>query len=69
MLVHIDDPTRVNDLCEHYRRASFQAEPVGGSMVRIDLDAAPTPEHARREAEMRLRIWEALNPDVPGKLT
>jgi hypothetical protein len=69
MLIHITDHTRVNDLCDHYRRSSFQAEPVGGTMVRVDLDDATTPEQARREAELHLRIWELLNPDVPGILT
>jgi hypothetical protein len=68
MLIRLDDTTLIDDLCAHYRRSGFQVEHVGGGMVDIGREGAPTPEQARHEIMLHLRVWEAVNPDVRGEL-
>jgi hypothetical protein len=62
MLVLLDDPALVDDLCAHFRRSGFTADPAGGSMVEVDRPDAPSAEQARNEVEMHLRIWEVIYP-------
>ncbi len=59
MLIRISDPSLVDDLCAHFRRSGFAAEPMGGSVIDVDRPDAPNPEQARREVELHLRIWQA----------
>ena len=66
MLIRVDDKTLVEDLCAHYRRSGFRAERMGGAMIEVAREAAPTPEQERHEVRLHLRVWEALNPDSPG---
>jgi hypothetical protein len=68
MLIRLDDTSLIDDLCAHYRRSGFQVEPVGGGMVDIGREGAPTPEQERHEILLHLRVWEAVNPDVRGEL-
>lgn len=68
MLIRLDDNTLVEDLCAHYRRSGFRVEPVGGGMVEVGREDAPTPEQARHEVLLHLRVWQAVNPDVPAEL-
>jgi hypothetical protein len=35
MLLRIDDPTLVDDLCAHFLRSGFDAERAGGTMVEV----------------------------------
>jgi len=64
MLIRLDDNTLVDDLCAHYRRSGFRVEPMGGGMVDVARENAPTPEQERHEVLLHLRVWEAVNPDV-----
>jgi hypothetical protein len=68
MLIRLDDNTLVDDLCAHYRRSGFRVEPVGGGMVEVERVDAPSPEQARHEVLLHLRVWEAVNPDARGEL-
>ncbi len=68
MLIRLDDTSLIDDLCAHYRRSGFQVEPVGGGMVDIGREGAPTPEQERHEILLHLRVWEAVNPDQRGEL-
>ena len=68
MLIRIDDNTLVDDLCAHYRRSGFRVESVGGGMVDVARENAPTPEQERHEVLLHLRVWEAVNPDARGEL-
>jgi hypothetical protein len=68
MLIRIDDNTLVEDLCAHYRRSGFHVEPVGGGMVEVGREDAPTPEQARHEVLLHLRVWLAVNPNAPAEL-
>ena len=68
MLIRLDDITLIDELCAHYRRSGFHVERMGGAMIEVAREAAPTPEQERHEVRLQLRVWEALNPDSPGEL-
>jgi hypothetical protein len=68
MLIRLDDHTLVDDLCAHYARSGFRAESVGGGMVEIVREGAPSPEQERNDIRMHLRVWELVNPDARGEL-
>jgi hypothetical protein len=64
MLIQLDNHSLVNDLCAHYTRSGFTAEPVGGGMVEVTRPDAPAEAQQRREVLLHLRVWEVLNPGV-----
>jgi hypothetical protein len=62
MLIHLYDHALVDDLCTHNRRSGFRVESVGGGMIEVSREAAPSPEQERHEVAMHLRFWEVINP-------
>jgi hypothetical protein len=62
MLVLLDDPVLVDDLCAHFRRSGFTADPAGGSMVEVHLRDAPSRAQAENEIRVHLQLWRILNP-------
>jgi hypothetical protein len=68
MLIRLNDNTLIDDLCAHYKRSGFRVEHMGGGMVEVAREDAPTPEQERHEVLLHLRVWEAVNPDVRGEL-
>jgi hypothetical protein len=68
MLIRTNTPSEVDDLCAHFVRSGFLAEPAGGSMVEVQRPDAPTPEQERREVEVHLRVWQAANPDATADI-
>lgn len=62
MLISLDDPEFVNELCTHFTRSGFGAEPVGGGMIEVARDDAPNPGQERLEIVLHLRLWEVMNP-------
>ena len=68
MLIRLDDITLVEELCAHYRRSGFRVEPMGGGMIDVAKENAPTPEQERHEILLHLRVWDAVNPESKGEL-
>jgi hypothetical protein len=68
MRVLIDDPTFLNDLCAHFRRAGFTADPVDEGMAEVDRPDAPTPQQATAEIRVHLQVWRILNPGRRAEL-
>ena len=64
MLVLLDDPAFVDDLCAHFRRSGFTADPVEGRMVEVELQDAPSRAQADAEIRVHLLLWQILNPDT-----
>jgi len=64
MLIRLDDETFLDDLCAHFRRATFTAERAGGSMVEIHRPDAPSPDQEQREIELHLHVYRATNPGL-----
>jgi hypothetical protein len=62
MLITLHDHALVQDLCAHFTRSGFGAEPVGGGMVEITRADAPSLEQEQREVELHLRVWQVANP-------
>jgi|GEM_PF-5680560 len=69
MLITLHDRALVDDLCAHFTRSGFEAEPAGGGTVEIRRPDAPTPEQERREVELHLRVWQVANPGAGVDLT
>ena len=68
MLIRLDDTTLIDDLSAHYRRSGFKVEHVGGGMVEVRREDAPTREQERNEVVLHLRVWQAVNPGAPTEL-
>ena len=64
MLIRLSNPSLVEDLCESFRRAGFAAQPAGGSMAEVYRLDAPERDQERREVELHLRVWQAMQSDV-----
>ena len=62
MLIRLDDPSLVDDLCAHYRRSGFVADRAGGSMVVVEKPDALSGEQAEREIRTHLDVWRLMNP-------
>jgi hypothetical protein len=68
MRVLIDDPAFLDDLCAHFRRAGFAADPIDEDMVEVDRPDAPTPQQAAAEIRVHLQLWRILNPNQRAEL-
>lgn len=68
MLIRLDNPALVEDLCAHYSRSGFTAESIGGGMVEVTSADAPAGEQERREVLMHLRVWAVTNPHARVEL-
>jgi hypothetical protein len=68
MLIRIDDPTLVDDLCAHFRRSAFVAEAVGGGMVEVTRPDVADPVQADRHIAMHLDVWRITNPDCEAEI-
>ena len=68
MLIRLHNTALVDDLCVHFLRSGFTVERAGGGMVEVERPDAPSPQQARREVLMHLRIWDVLNPDARCEL-
>jgi len=64
MLIRLDDPTLVDDLCDHFRNSGFFAHPAGGSMVVVEKPDALNYQHSERELRMHLHVWQLMYPDA-----
>ena len=67
MRVLLDDPALVDDLCAHFRRSGFTADPDGGGIVELSLTEAPSREQERNEILVHLQLWRILNPGGVAK--
>lgn len=68
MLIRIDDPALLDDLCAHFGRSGFSAERVGGGMIEVRRPDAPNAGQERREISIHLRVWEVINPTAHVEL-
>ena len=68
MLIRVDDPALVADLCAHFRRAGFSAQSVGSRVLDVERPDAPTDEQACNEIEVHLQVWRAINPGSDAEL-
>ena len=67
MLIRLDDPALLDDLCAHYRRSGFTADRAGGSTVEVRMPDAPDSDQERREILMHLHVWRVLNPGASAE--
>jgi hypothetical protein len=68
MLLRTNSSSEVPNLCAHFTRSGFSAQPVGGTMVEVLRLDAPSPDQERREIELHLRIWQAANEHATAEI-
>jgi hypothetical protein len=68
MLIRIDDPSLVDELCANFQRAGFTAVPAGECLAKVRRLDSPSPDQERREVELHLRVWRAIHPEVEAAI-
>ena len=68
MLIHFSDPQCADDLCAHFLRSGFTAEPAGPNTVAVTRPGAPTADAERRDIEIHLRVYQVANPGAGAAL-
>jgi hypothetical protein len=63
MRIRLIDSNLREDLALHFERAGFAVQPLG-EILEIRRPDAPSDVQARREIDLHLAVWRALNPDV-----
>jgi hypothetical protein len=63
MLITLDNHALVADLCAHFLRSGFTAEPVGGGMIDVHRPDAPDEDQEHREITLHLQVWLIANPN------
>jgi hypothetical protein len=64
LLIRIDNPDLMHDLCTHFTRSGFSVERAGGAMIDVRRKDAPTRDQESHEVTLHLRVWRVLNPDA-----
>jgi hypothetical protein len=62
--VYISDPALFRDLCAFLQSADCVVGQRLGRKVKVDLPLAYSTAQARRELEIYLSTWRAVNPGV-----
>jgi hypothetical protein len=68
MRVRLTDETLVPDLLAYLRAAECVAEEVGPGELNVIVPRAPSDDQARRELDLYLRAWQAMNPNAQAEL-
>jgi hypothetical protein len=64
MHVYISDPSLLRNLEELLRRTGFVAEQCRSHELEVSVPSAPNEPQARRELNVCLATWQALNRGV-----
>jgi hypothetical protein len=56
--------TMVEDLRAHFERAGFLTTPDGDGAFLLSARDGRTPEDARAEVELMLRLWRTMHPQA-----
>jgi hypothetical protein len=62
MLMRLDNPWLIDDLCAHYARSGFLVLRMGGSMIEVRRPTAGSEREEVRMIEMHQRMWDVCNP-------
>jgi hypothetical protein len=63
MLIRVDQAAFVDDLCAHFRRSGFIADPAGRRTVHVEKPDARSYQRAETEILSHLKVWQLRNPD------
>jgi hypothetical protein len=64
MRVRLSDPALLPDLLGYLRAAECVVEEVGPDELNVLVPRAPSDEQGRREVDIYLRAWQAMNPNA-----
>ena len=62
MRARVSNPALLRDLISYLQKAECIAEQVGQDELELSIPRAPDEAQARREAQLYLRTWRAMNP-------
>jgi hypothetical protein len=68
MRVRISDPVLLDDLQRYLRAVDCVAEAAGADALDVSVPRAPSEDQARREVDIYLRAWQAMNPGARADL-
>ncbi len=68
MVIRLNDPGHVDDLCAHFRRAGLLAERVSENAVEVMRSENTTRDQDRHEIAIHLRVYEVENPGVVAEV-
>lgn len=64
MRVRVTDPSLLGDLQRYLRAAECVVEQSSDDTLDVYIPRAPSAEQARREVEIYLQAWQAMNPEA-----
>jgi hypothetical protein len=68
MRVRISDPALLGDLQSYLEAVECTVRRVGEGTLDVAMARAPSEEQARREVDIYLRAWQAMNPDTYARV-
>lgn len=68
MRVRLSHPGLTADLLDFLGRAECAAVPVARDAIEVEVPRAPDGRQARREVELYLQAWQAMNPEASARI-
>jgi hypothetical protein len=68
MRVRVSDTALLESLRRYLRAADCVAERAGADALDVAVPWAPSDEQARREVDIYLKAWQAMNPGARAEL-
>ena len=68
MRVRVSDPALLENLQRYLRAADCVVEQAGADALDVAVARAPSDEQARREVDIYLKAWQAMNPGARTEL-
>jgi hypothetical protein len=68
MRVRLSDPALRPDLLVYLRSAECVVEEIGPDELNVLVPRAPSDDQARREVDIYVRAWQAMNPNARAEI-
>lgn len=68
MRIRVSDPALLDSLQRYLRAADCVAERAGADALDVAVPRAPSDDQARREVDIYIRAWQAMNPGARAEL-
>jgi hypothetical protein len=68
MRVRINDPALVGDLERYLKAAECSIERVDEATLDVTIPRAPNADQARREVDIYVKTWSAMNAGVTARV-
>ena len=68
MRVRVSDPALLGDLQRYLRSAECVVEQSDDDALDVSMPRAPSDDQARREVDIYLQTWQAMNPGARAEI-